>query len=198
MSIVSLVSGGLDSTLMSVLIDESKVLQHPLFINYGQHAETNEWAACLDIFKKFFLPTPIKADMSGFGKIIHSGLTDKTLDIVEDVFLPNRNLMFLLVASSYATQVGADTIAIGLLNEEFHIFEDQTKLFLNKTSELLTISLETDIKIIAPLMEFSKRDVIELCKQKGIDKTYSCHKGDELPCGICVACREIINANKEA
>ena len=46
MGIVTLVSGGLDSTLMSMLIREEGVPLFPLFIDYGQLAVSREWEAC--------------------------------------------------------------------------------------------------------------------------------------------------------
>ena len=46
MSLVTLTSGGLDSTLMVVLAKEEAVDQYPLFINYGQRSLKREWQAC--------------------------------------------------------------------------------------------------------------------------------------------------------
>ena len=42
MSIVTLVSGGLDSTLVALLTRDAGIQQHPLFIDYGQRAKTLE------------------------------------------------------------------------------------------------------------------------------------------------------------
>ena len=46
MSMVTLVSGGLDSTLVAFLAREQGLEQHPLFIDYGQRARDRELAAC--------------------------------------------------------------------------------------------------------------------------------------------------------
>ena len=45
MAIVTLVSGGLDSSLMAVLANENGNKQFPLFINYGQLGFEQEWKA---------------------------------------------------------------------------------------------------------------------------------------------------------
>ena len=42
MSIVTLVSGGLDSTLVAKLAQEEGLRQHPLFIDYGQRSRDRE------------------------------------------------------------------------------------------------------------------------------------------------------------
>ncbi len=46
MSMVTLVSGGLDSTVMAVLAKEEGLTQHPLFIDYGQLGCRRELRAC--------------------------------------------------------------------------------------------------------------------------------------------------------
>ena len=47
-----------------------------------------------------------------------------------------------------------------------------------------------EIRVLAPLSSFHKQEVIELATLKGIEGTYSCHLGDETPCGACIACNE--------
>lgn len=58
MSIVTLVSGGLDSTLMSVLAKEEGLNLFPLFVDYGQICGEKEWEACLRVHSRFELPAP--------------------------------------------------------------------------------------------------------------------------------------------
>src|ERR1039458_4641334 len=118
MSIVTLVSGGLDSTLVAKLAQEEGVRQYPLFIDYGQRSRDRELAACRRAMADLYLPEPTIADLAGFGALIHSGLTDPKLHIVEDAFTPGRNMLFLLTAAAHAYQVNADAIAIGLLHED--------------------------------------------------------------------------------
>ena len=117
MSIVNLASGGLDSTLVSVLTREEGLHLHPLFLDYGQRAARAEWAACRRVHADLGLPNPTRMDISGFGSIVRSGLTSTTLDIHADAFTPTRNLLFLVVAGAFACEVGADSVAIGLLAE---------------------------------------------------------------------------------
>jgi 7-cyano-7-deazaguanine synthase len=190
MSVVTLTSGGLDSTLVACLADEAGMKQYPLFIDYGQRARDRELAACRRALDRLGLPPPTVADLSGFGRLIRSGLTDRTLRIVEDAFTPGRNMLFLLTASAYAYQVGADAVSIALLNEDTSLFPDQTKSFLREAESMIGLCMGRPIHVLAPLADFHKIDVVMLAKAKGIDETYSCHIGDDVPCGQCIACKE--------
>ena len=192
MSIITLVSGGLDSTLMAILSHEEGIDQFPLFIDYGQINRSMEYRACRHNFKRFNLPKPNIITINGYGKLISSGLTDNAKHIYNDAFLPCRNLMFLTVGAAYAYQCDANAVAIGLLDEKFSIFPDQTKEFVIEAEKLISTSLDRNIKILTPLMGFTKSDVVHVSKSKGISNTYSCHAGTKEPCGKCIACREYI------
>ena len=193
MSIVTLVSGGLDSTIMALMIQEEGIEQFPLFIDYGQLGREREFKACLKNFQRYSLPRPVVANLSGYGQLLPSGLTDPGKRIFEDAFLPCRNLLFLLVAGAYAYQKSANAAAIGLLDEQYSIFPDQTMSFIKDAEMLLTKSLGRPLTILTPLISFSKGDVVKVARAKGINGAYSCHAGTENPCGVCVACREFNN-----
>jgi 7-cyano-7-deazaguanine synthase len=175
---------------MAVLAQEAGLDQFPLFIDYGQRSRDRELTACRRAFRSLDLPEPQIADLSGFGLLIRSGLTDSRLHVMEDAFTPGRNLLFLLIGAAHGHAVGAEGVAIGLLDEASIIFPDQTTDFLSGAESILSRSMGRDIKVIAPLRGFTKRDAVLLAQTKGIDNTYSCHAGGERPCGVCIACRE--------
>ena len=190
MSLVNLVSGGLDSTLIGIMAREEGIQTYPLFIDYGQRAAQREWQTCKLVHEKQGLPEPIRMDLAGFGKVILSGLTSSEKDIKDDAFTPGRNLMFLLMGSSYAFKAGSDAVAIGLLAEQFSLFPDQRSGFLEKAQSAIEAALGRSMRIVTPLAEFGKHDVVKLAREKGINGTYSCHAGTEIPCGKCVSCLE--------
>lgn len=192
MSFVSLVSGGLDSTLMAVLAKRDALNQFPLFIDYGQISREKELGACLHNFRRYELPTPKVVRLDGFGALLSSGLTDKNKRILEDAFLPCRNLMFLTIGAAYAYQCGVSAVGIGLLDDAFSIFPDQTKSFVREAETLISSSLGKPMRVLTPLMSFSKAEVVAVAKDIGISGTYSCHAGTDTPCGACVACREYV------
>ena len=194
MGIVTLVSGGVDSMLMSLFAHEEGVELFPLFIDYGQLGVSKEWEACKRLHEQFGLPEVAYMDLSGFGKTIPSGITDAKLRINEDAFLPGRNPLFVLAGAAYALKVQADSVAIGLLYQLNHIFPDQDKKFIEKCEEMIETTMGKHINVIAPLIEFSKTDVLDMASVRGLENTYSCHAGGDRPCGVCIACVEIDNA----
>lgn len=192
MSIVTLVSGGLDSTVMALLTREEGLEQYPLFIDYGQLGRDRELGACRRNFANHALPAPKIVSIPGYGEAFPCGLTDRTKRIFEDAFLPCRNMMFLTIGAAYAKQVNGSAVAIGLLDEAFSLFPDQTQGFLRDAEAVLARAIGQQLKVVAPLMSFSKQDVVNLAKARAVNGTYSCHSGAEAPCGICVACREYV------
>jgi 7-cyano-7-deazaguanine synthase len=190
MSFVNLVSGGLDSTLVGVMAKEEGIDHFPLFIDYGQRAARKEWETCKLVHDTLGLPPPTRMDLSGFGRVIASGLTRTELDIKDDAFTPGRNLMFLLMGSAYAYQQGTSSVAIGLMAEEFSLFPDQKPTFVAQAEICISAAMGRQIKVLTPLIEFGKADVVRLAEAKGITGTYSCHAGNSEPCGRCIACLE--------
>lgn len=196
MRVVTLLSGGLDSSLLFYYLREEGHTQFPLFINYGQINFEKEITSSRSICKRLCLSEPLIMDVSGYGNLIKSGLTDRNFDIVDDAFLPNRNAMFLLCAASYAYQEECTHIAIGFLNEDNHIFPDQTRDFLDSMETIIEKSLGRKINILSPFIHINKSDIIALAEKNGINGTYSCHAGGDEPCGKCISCLEFINAKK--
>ena len=129
-------------------------------------------------------------DLSGFGRVIASGLTREELDVKVDAFTPGRNLMFLLMGSAYAYQQGVSSVSIGLLAEEFSLFPDQKPQFVAQAEATISAAMGRQINVLTPLIEFGKADVVKLALAKGITGTYSCHTGNTEPCGRCIACLE--------
>jgi 7-cyano-7-deazaguanine synthase len=161
----------------------------PLFIDYGQLAAKAEWEACQKICNYLDLE-PSRIDVSGFGHLIRSGLTDRNLDIEEDAFLPNRNLFFLTVGAAYGYLEAAHVIAIGLLSNP--IFPDQTVKFVQETQRAISKALGVNISILTPLISLNKFDTLLLARKYGLplNDTYSCHSGNKEPCGHCISCKE--------
>ncbi|ABS28174.1 ExsB family protein [Anaeromyxobacter sp. Fw109-5] len=190
MSVVPLVSGGLDSAVMSILIREEGLEQHPLFIDYGQRSRSAELTACRRVFRAHQLPRPAVAKLPGYGRLIPSGLTDKSMRLFDDAFLPGRNLLFLLTAAAYAYKRSARAVAIGLLDERYALFPDQTRSFVQEAEHLISNCMGVPFVVLAPMMHFSKVDVLRLAQEYNVVGAHSCHAGTATPCGACVACRQ--------
>lgn len=191
MKIVVLASGGIDSTLMMYLFKKEGHEVFPIHINYGHLAEEKEWNALVKVCEYLSLK-PFRMDVTGLGKL-SSGLTDPTVDIYNDAFLPTRNLTFVTLGSAYAYSINADIVAIGLLSKP--IFPDQSKDFIERAQVSISTALGRKIEILAPLIELDKREILKLAEKYDLPKfTYYCHAGKEQPCGVCISCKERIEA----
>lgn len=196
MSVVLLASGGVDSCLIAVMAKEEGVEIHPVFVDYGQLASSDEWNACVSVFRTHDIPEPVLMNLCGFGHLIPSGLTHDAWNTNQDAFLPGRNLLFLVAASAYAYRMGATAVAIGLLDESASIFPDQTAAFLSQAEQVIATAMGRQIRIVAPLMHFSKANILRLARQYEINGTYSCHEGGMPQCGRCVSCLERLAAEE--
>jgi len=198
MALVTLVSGGLDSTLMSLLAFEEGIKLYPLFLDYGQLGSSKEWRACQLLHKRYGLPKVTRMDVAGFGRVVPSGITNSRMRVNEDAFLPGRNMLFVLCGAAYACAVDANSVAIGLLNPEDRLFPDQTREFLDQCEVVIEVAMGRRISILAPLLQLRKRDILAMVKSRGVSGTYSCHAGGDKPCGECVSCLEIAAARKRS
>lgn len=191
--VVTLTSGGIDSSVMCLLLKEEGAEVYPLFVDYGQLARQPEWQAIQKICKHLEIGSPARMDVSGFGKLIPSGLTDLRLDVKEKAFLPLRNLLFLTLGSAYAYSKGIYLVAIGLLSDA--IFPDQTREFVSQAQDAICRALGADLIILTPLIELNKLDTVRLAKQYSLlDLTHSCHLETKEACGRCIACEGRISA----
>ena len=196
MRLVTLVSGGIDSIVMSMLAVEEGHTLFPLFVDYGQLAKDLEWAACKQLHETLGLPAVKSMDLSGFGGVVPSGITDEELRINEDAFLPGRNLLLILAGAAYAYSLPADAVALGIIDPSVHLFPDQTSAFADRCEGIVYTAMGARIGVVTPLIDFTKRDVLALAGARGVSGTYSCHGGAVQPCGECISCLEIKNAHK--
>ena len=194
--VVALTSGGVDSSVMCLIFKREDVEVYPLFIDYGQHAAAFEWQAVQRICEHLKIDSPVRMDVSGFGRIIHSGLTDRRLDIKNRAFLPTRNMLFLTLGAAYAYSNDIYFIAIGLLSDV--IFPDQTSECISYVQKAISQALGADLRILTPLKKLNKLDTVRLAREYSLplDITYSCHSGRSQPCGQCIACQEKMLALK--
>ncbi len=191
MSLVVLMSGGIDSSVAAALAIESGIDVIPVFIDYGQRAVDREVAASRATCRMLGLPAPQVVDLGGFGVGIPSGLTRDELDLYEDAFLPGRNMLLLLAGAAIAFSRGAAGVVIGLLDDSAAIYPDQMGGFVSKAETAIQAALGEQIALLAPLITLGKGTVMQLARDRGLTETYSCHAGKEVPCGVCIACREI-------
>lgn len=203
--IVTLVSGGIDSLATEVFLINSSFDVYPFFIDYGQKSYNNE----LDALSKFnnylykihgkkLHPTKIyKLENSLFS----DNLITNTKEIPNenskyDFYVPMRNLIFLSLASAYASSLSCTTLATGSHKEIPEAFPDSSPIFTRTMEETLSKASNKKWTILTPFINDYKSSIIKFVNAFGsyynypINLSFSCYSDKKNHCGICKACRD--------
>ena len=110
--------------------------------------------------------------------------------------MPNRNGLFLNIAGCFADGEDYDYILIGANKEEGQTFPDNSKNFIYRINAEFEFSTQKHPKVVAPLLNSDKNDIVKLALQYKIPLEYvrSCYAGDEKHCGKCESCTRLKNA----
>jgi 7-cyano-7-deazaguanine synthase len=206
---IILISGGADSATVLAIAMEQKYELHAISFDYSQRHRI-ELVKAKEVSKnKVASHKIIKLDCSVFQS---SALNNNNLfvpkfasfkDITEDVpvtYVPGRNNLFLSYALSYAENLGAHDIFIGIHRDDFANYPDCRPEFIAKFEELANIATATSkkISIHAPLLTLNKTQIIHEGLKLNVDysNTISCYDPNEdgLSCKECLACHTRIDA----
>jgi len=124
---------------------------------------------------------------------------DKATSEIPITYVPARNLIFLSIAGAWAEVLGACDIFIGVTAVDFSGYPDCRPEFINSFEQTLNLGTkqgvenEQKFKIQTPLINLSKREIIELGTELGVDYslTISCYDPDSQSksCGKCDSCQ---------
>ncbi len=204
---IILCSGGLDSVTTAYYI--KKTLNYNnlkiLFFNYNQHSYKAEKIAsqkCAEKLQAEFIEIslPFLADIST--SLInqnkqHKHLTKQDLKNTkkesEKFYVPFRNSIFLSYAIALADSLNlrkkqSYDIFTGFKCEGKEPYPDTTKEYIESFNNLIKTS-KVNTKILAPLIEKDKDEIIQLANQLKINlrDTHSCYISNK-HCGTCLAC----------
>jgi 7-cyano-7-deazaguanine synthase len=202
-------SGGLDSTCLLYKIHKDREVIALIF-NYGQR-HSIEIDNAINNCKKLEIPYKV-LDISFFKDIASSSALldyNKEIPNIRDIaghaqpptYVPNRNMMFLSIATAAAESAGADKVYYGAAEVDTHSGHWDCSLdFLKYINETISLNREHQIKIEAPYITYSKADIIKDGISNNVDfnNTHTCYKGEEIACGTCTACSSRIQGFLEA
>ena len=193
---IILLSGGLDSTVSAMI---AKKRTNPLFaltFDYGQRACKQEILAA----KKICCALRIKHKVvqipffNEFKKLVmlskRKTIATKNFKRLEDVWVPNRNGLFINVAACYAEYYGANLIVTGFNREEAQEFPDNTPEFMNTMNRTLRYSTLYKVKVKSYVARLTKKEIYNLgLRYKApLKYIYSCYLGGKKMCGRCASC----------
>jgi len=195
---VVLLSGGIDSTTTLYLAKKKGYKCAALIFDYGQrHRKEVDRASRISRMSGTpYKIVKIKLPWNG------SSLLDKKKRIpahrkisskkIPSTYVPARNTIFLSFALSFAEATGAKAVFIGANAVDFSGYPDCRPSYYRALRKLAREGMkEKDIRILTPLINLSKSDIIKLGKKLGapLHLTWSCYSGGNKPCGVCDSCR---------
>jgi len=183
--IVILFSGGADSRLLLELALLMEKEPYCLLIDYEQlHGEE------LDSAKRQLGLKKVKYQVVSLsGLNLTSALTGDGVggrfgaeEEISPWYVPSRNLMFISIAASIAENIGVGAIWYGADASDYeNRFPDCVQEWVGRVNEVLKINGSHPIKLVAPLLGFSKEDVVNLLKSLGVkEDEYFSGYGDVL------------------
>jgi 7-cyano-7-deazaguanine synthase len=202
---VLLLSGGLDSYTAGAIVRAGGYELYALSIRYGQvHAREIEAsrrvAAALGVARHLELDVPLSK--IGGSALVGDGAIPKDRPFetsgIPSTYVPARNTVFLSLAMAWAEVVGAEAIVIGVNALDYSGYPDCRPEYLRAVERVAALATRAGVegrplRILAPLIEMSKADIIRRGLSLGVDYglTLSCY--DPSPegraCGHCDSCR---------
>lgn len=185
--IVALNSGGFDSIIMLHRLREKYPTAeiHTMFFRYGQltiHEEYECASKWVENDKNSYLinmdiDMPCAVDMTA-----------------EEQYIPNRNLIFLSYATSYAESIGAKEIYMAITNPEKPESEryfDTSNRFVAMYNALIE---PLGIKVVTPIANLTKEQLYLDVWKYGVEREdfHSCNLSTDINgCGECGDCKAI-------
>lgn len=200
---VVLLSGGLDSSTTLAIAGRQGYACHALSVRYGQRHDAElsaarRLAAALGAVEH----KEITIDLAAIGG---SALTDDAIAVPETpgdgipvTYVPARNTVLLALALGWAEVLEATDIYLGVNAVDYSGYPDCRPAFVAAFEELANVATRAGVegsrfRIHAPLLEWSKADIIREGVRLGVDYglTVSCYSADAdgRACGVCDACR---------
>lgn len=207
---VIILSGGLDSTILTYLIKSQLKDDEKLFaitFNYGQRHSIEIEKAKITCEKLGIGHRVI--DISFIGDIIApvSALSNKrevAMPTIKDVlgmpqpvsYVPFRNLLLTSMALTFAESNKADEVYLGLQSIDSYAYFDTTPEFVKALNAVSALNRLNRVEVMAPFITMSKYDEIKLGVNLGVpfEDTWTCYTGEEGhgACGTCPSCSERI------
>ena len=212
---IILLSGGLDSVVSLAILNNEIDIKLALTFDYGQKSIKKELDASQKIAKYYGIKhrliqldwlkeitnTSLVSDLDiptiDEAKLDNQEITQKSM---KNVWVPNRNGLFINIAASFADSFDYDFIIIGANKEEATTFSDNSERFIKDINEALKTSTNNKTQVIAPLIELDKNEIVKKAIELKVPLQFinSCYNNTKKHCGKCESCNRLKRALKNA
>jgi 7-cyano-7-deazaguanine synthase len=206
MKAVILLSGGLDSSTVLYQAKADGCQCYAISFDYQQrHRKELNSALTLANTAGVIEHQVVNFDLRQWGG---SALTDDKINLPQQrslaemadnipvTYVPARNTIFLSFALGYAEAIAAERVYIGVNALDYSGYPDCRPDYIQAIQEVFRLGTKQGrsgepIKIIAPLIDLKKTEIIQLGNQLGVPwhLTWSCYAGNDIACGVCDSCQ---------
>ena len=209
---IVLLSGGFDSALnLSLAVENYQVVQC-LFFDFGQKARLKEEKAVDQLchhykvsYQKVSLPwmrditktSLVNPDVSvPLGDEVDIQNDIQSAHTASQVWVPNRNGVFLNVGASFAESYEAHIVIPGFNKEEASTFPDNSEEFLDQSTKAFSYSTQNKVEVRCFTTYLTKAEMVSkaLSMNLPFEKIWSCYQMGEKPCGQCESCKRLNRA----
>jgi 7-cyano-7-deazaguanine synthase len=214
---VVLLSGGMDSTTTAAIALNLGFEVHALSFRYGQrHAAELEAARRVARHLGIRRHAVLDIDLRAFGGSALTGDLAVPKDTppeqigarIPPTYVPARNTIFLAFALGWAEVLGASDIFMGANALDYSGYPDCRPEYIQAFQRMANLATRAGVEegrrltIHTPLIELSKREIIERGLALGVDYglTLTCYdpSPDGAACGHCEACLLRLKGFREA
>ncbi|MDE1161894.1 MAG: 7-cyano-7-deazaguanine synthase QueC [Acidobacteriaceae bacterium] len=203
---VVLLSGGLDSTTVVAIAKNLGYTVYALSFDYGQnHRVELESAARVAATLGVAEHKTVKVDLRTFGgssltteEAVPKNRSDEAIGHgVPNTYVPARNTVFLSLALAWVEVLQATDIFVGVNALDYSGYPDCRPEYIEAFERMANLATKIgtegrQIKIHAPLISMTKKDIVEAGMALGVDYTMTITCYDPSPtgeaCGECDAC----------
>lgn len=203
MKAVALLSGGLDSVVALKLSMEEMEVPVALTFDYGQKAKEREIEYSSKVCELLGVGHKV-IQIPWLGEITSTSLvkgkipevkeeeleSERAKETARQVWVPNRNGVFVNIAASFAEAMGAKYIVTGFDAEEAATFPDNSPGYVRAANEAFSYSTLIKAEIFAPLIDMDKEDIVlaGIRHEAPLEWSWSCYSSGEKPCLKCESC----------
>jgi 7-cyano-7-deazaguanine synthase len=203
---LALVSGGLDSIVSLARAVKERSVESVMFFDYGQRARESERVSSMNAANYYGLPFQ-DLDVRWLESLSPAGMqvsnapdrrAEKTdaLQALDEVWIPNRNGVFINIAAAYAERYACDTIVTGFNREEAVEFPDNSQDYVERVNRALELSTRNRVRVESFTIDLDKRAILRLGLElhAPLSIVWSCYRSGQRMCGRCASCRRLRGA----
>ena len=200
MKTVLVYSGGLDSTVLLYHLLAAGDTVSTMAVHYGQR-HSRELDQARQISSQLGIEHR-EVDLRSVNELLGgSSLTDASISIphghyeednMKSTVVPNRNMILLSLATSWAVSKKADCVSYAAHSGDHAIYPDCRNEFAEALDKAIRLADWQEVFLNRPFVDLTKADIVKRGADLKVpfEQTWSCYEGQELHCGLCGTCIE--------